>query len=243
MTQALLLALLLPAGTGALPSTAAAVRWAPVCNIRAAVPSTRTADCRRSLIAVRMADQAELTSERIAEMLEATFVRACMDAARGVVDTKKLFVVAAKAGYELALPIPTLRNELAACQRQTAGRALMPEESELRDLWLSLVYLTLRELGHAAEEGLAAADSVPEETRVTYALFVNNIVAAQGAGAALSELKIDAMLPSAAAADAPRTALQTAILSQSMRVVYLTKTVIDEEERAGPQPKPFIPGA
>jgi len=45
-----------------------------------------------------------------------------MQLSTGYVDVLKLFIVAAKAGYELGMTIPQLQLELTACKTQTAGR-------------------------------------------------------------------------------------------------------------------------
>ena len=85
----------------------------------------------------------ELTPPLIAEMLEKTFVDACMQLSSGYVDVLKLFIVAGKAAYERGLTIPQVQLEISQCKTQTAGRPLMQEEIDLRTVWLSLVYLTL----------------------------------------------------------------------------------------------------
>ena len=84
-----------------------------------------------------------LDTSAVADMLEASFVRACMDLATGLVDTLKLFASAVKAGYARGVPVPVLEDTLGTVARQTAGRPLMDEEAELRSAWISLVYLTL----------------------------------------------------------------------------------------------------
>jgi len=195
------------------------------------------------IVAVKSADeqQGELTPSMVAELLEATFVNACMDLAKGYVDTLKLFIASAKSSYTMGLTIPAMEMELAACERQTANRPLMQEETELRRLWLCLVYLTLEELGQAGAAP-EVGDSVPADLKEKYGPFVRNVVSAKARGATLQSLKLDALLDTTA----PRSAMETAILSQSMRLCFLAMVVVDEERLASGEdepPKPFIPGA
>ena len=185
----------------------------------------------------------------VAEMLEASFVRACMDLRTGLVDTLKLFIVAAKAGYELGATIETISSELADCPRQTANRPLMDEEVELRSLWVALIYLALAQLSHTTEHAGGAAslvESVPAALRAKYEPLVSGVVEAHKRGAELQSLTLEELLP----ASPPQDAQERAILSQSMRLVFLTAVVLKEvelarpvkmEEQQGP-PRPYIPG-
>ena len=191
-----------------------------------------------------------LSTSTVAEMLEASFVRACMDAARGYVDTLKLFIVAAKAGFEIGSTISEVSSELEACERQTAGRPLLEEEVELRHLWVCLVYQTLAQVSHptkAAEVG----DTVGVELREKYAPLVEGVVTAHTQGCALPSLELSAFV------QPPADAIEKAVLSQSMRLIFLTLVVLKEEGEGiaikpagGPPtkrgydgpPQPYIPG-
>ena len=58
--------------------------------------------------------------------------------------------------------MPTLEKEMNRVEIQTAGRVLMPEELDLRTLWIGLVYLTAEQLSHPTKGGVEAmALSVP----------------------------------------------------------------------------------
>ena len=108
---------------------------------------------------------AALTQGKVAQMLEATFVRACMDVATGNIDTLKLFIVAAKAGYEMGWTLNTIELELGMCPPVTSGRPLAAEEVECRSLWLILVYLALEDLQHPAENRAAVCATELEPHR------------------------------------------------------------------------------
>ena len=105
------------------------------------------------------------TAAGVAQILEVTFVNACMQLATGYVDTLKLFIAAALTAYERGFTVNALSLELAQCPTQTAGRPLMQEEVELRSVWLSLVYLTLANVRHESEASESVGASVPAEIR------------------------------------------------------------------------------
>jgi len=63
-----------------------------------------------------------------------------------------------------------------------------------------------------------------------------------GEGKTLPEISLDEIAP--AGDGEMRSAMRTAVLSQSMRLVYLTFKVLEEEEEAAGKKvaRPFIPG-
>ena len=162
-------------------------------------------------------------------------------------------------GYRLGVPLPALGSAVAACEAEhsTAGRPLLPEEAELRTLWLSLVHLTLEAEGEAAppggdggdggdgrdgrdggEEPLAAA-SVDASARDEYSPLVEEVRRKVGGGAALGDLSVDDLV----GADPQRTPLRAAVLANCVRVVFLTLGVLGDERAAGATTaRPYIPG-
>jgi len=191
----------------------------------------------------------ELTTAKVAELVEVSFVTACMDQAKGYVDTLKLFCVAVKAGYEIGATIPALSLALSMCETQTAGRPLMAEEVDLRALWIALVYLTLESVNHPTKHsGPEVGATVPPDQREKFEPFVRSVVSRKQRGFTLQALKLEEILTDAGegGSASARTPIETAILSQSMRLVFLTLTVLDEElpppgSKRDP-PKPYIPG-
>ena len=207
----------------------------------------RTPSVRLAVAAEGTPPPAPLTLSKVAELVEATFVRACMDAARGDVTTLKLFIASAVGGYRLGVPLPALGSAVAACEAEhsTAGRPLLPEEAELRTLWLSLVYLTLEAEGEAAppggdggdggdgrdgrdggEEPLAAA-SVDASARDEYSPLVEEVRRKVGGGAALGDLSVDDLV----GADPQRTPLRAAVRSQTASHVRVV--CFSDARRAG----------
>ena len=181
----------------------------------------------------------------IAEMVETSFVRACLDLSSGLVDTLKLFIAATKAAYEQRAPASELLGALGACERQTANRPLMPEEEELRALWVQLVYLALEALEHpaaAATVASSASPSVPAAARAEHAPFVAAVIDARAAGQPLATLDAAALGGGGGGGDGD--AMAAAVRFQSARLVYLTASVLREEAVATgtAPPGPTIPG-
>lgn len=201
-----------------------------------------------------------LTSEKIAEMIEVSFVNACMQLAQGYVDVLKLFIVGAKAGYENGITIPILMEELSKCPVQSANRPLMEEEENLRSLWVNLVYLTLGVVKHSSDD-LTVVDTIDESTTSKYTMLVSSVVKAikksndeninrkitslsdvtQILGDDDDSIEISELQSS--------DAMQNAILGQSIKLIGLTMTVLEEEQICfesggqGTPPRPPIPGA
>lgn len=264
----------------ALPSSSGLLMPGATSTNRNRMTTTRPTRSSSSSIVTAMADAAAapaaeedfLTSEKIAELVDAAFVPAVMGISRGDVTELKLFVAAAQAGYTLDEPIDALCKAMTGLKVQAAGRPLMAEEEALRRLWVSLIYLTLERLaadgdggqgssGSSSEGGKTSSACVPSDIRASNEPFVANLIAAKRSGRALSECDIDEMLTSrsssatsdddapaaaAAAAAAPpsRDAVERAVLQQSMRVVYLTVDVVEDEKLAGTRADagPKIPG-
>ena len=182
------------------------------------------------------------TAAGVAQILEVTFVNACMQLATGYVDTLKLFIAAALTAYERGFTVNALNLELAQCPTQTAGRPLMQEEVKLRSVWLSLVYLTLANVRHESEASESVGASVPAEIRSKFQTFVYDVVNAAQGGYTLESLKLEDMLRRQGTDSESLGAVEKAILGQSMRVVFLTLTVRDEAAAAGDLPPPRRPG-
>lgn len=211
----------------------------------------------RAPVAVMAEKPPPLDLSRAADLLELTFVRACMDLAKGDVTTLKLFIAAVVGGCRLGLPLPVLVAAIDDCESNTANRPLMPEERQLRESWISLVYLTLEIAEPAAATGDAAAgqagagapgagvhpgQTVDEARRREFVPFTQAVADRVGEGKALNQLALEDIAPTPAGQ--PRSAMQTAILSQSMRLVFLTFRVLAEEQEAAGKKvaQPFIPG-
>ena len=185
------------------------------------------------------------TPNGIAEALEVSFVNACMQLRSGYVDVLKLFIAAAMSSYQLGFPLNDLDQALEKCPSLSANRPLMPEEIELRKTWYSLVYLTLFSIGHSTVGSKdILADTIPEQIRSSYSSVIEGIA---------KEYKAEGYVTSSVEklfkVHAPQdlSEMDKAIMSQSIRVVTLTLTVLQEALEAGPggqsPPPPPIKGA
>ena len=179
------------------------------------------------------------TPAGIAELLEVSFVNACMQLSTGYVDVLKMFIATSMASYELGFPIEEVQKELLACPKQTANRPLMKEEEELRYTWYNLVYSTLATVGHPSRNP-SIQESIPQDIEDTYREAVEKVALAnkEGRSVPVEELVEDL--------DPSLSQLERAVRSQSLRVVALTTIVLSEsaESRAGmAPPTPPIEGA
>lgn len=174
----------------------------------------------------------------LAELLDASFVPAVMGLSRGDVTELKLFIAATKAAYDRRVPIDEVSAEMNELPVQAAGRELAQEEAELRRMWFSLVYMTLEQV-----TGLQTGDItvlVPDDLLIKHSRLVSNLLEAKRASLPLSQLQLDEIAGSSA-----RSAMEAAVLTQSMKIVYSTVDVIADIEAAGERadaPRPFIPG-
>lgn len=181
------------------------------------------------------------TPAGIAELLEVSFVNACMQLRTGYVDVLKLFIAATIASYELGFPLEEIQKELSICPKQTANRPLMKEEEDLRTMWFCLVHLTLSAIGHTSRVG-AVAESIPDGIRESYADPLHQIATAHKAGQSISVEEL------AAGLDPNLSEIERAVRSQSFRVATLTLVVLQDsidarENDATQPPTPPIEGA
>ena len=179
------------------------------------------------------------TPAGIAELLEVSFVNACMQLSTGYVDVLKMFIAASMASYELGFSIEDVQKELLACPKQTANRPLMKEEENLRYTWYCLVYSTLATIGHPSRNPLIQ-ESIPKDIQDMYRDAVEKVAAAnkEGKSVPLEDLVKDL--------DPSLSQIEKAVRSQSLRVVALTTIVLSEsmESREGmAPPTPPIEGA
>ena len=189
-----------------------------------------------------------LTSDKVAELIEVSFVNACLQLAQGFVDVLKLLIAAIKAGYEIGVSPSDLMAKVDSIPDQTAGRLLMPEEIALRNTWIQVVYLTLASVNHRTD---AAVEMIlDEEIRTSFESIIPDLAARKAAGEQLQlELLLETHKDKFKDLDHP---FQKAIITHSLRVMWITLTVLEEEERctnefsrqdAPMPPAPPIPGA
>ena len=165
------------------------------------------------------------------------------------VDVLKLFIVAVKAGYELNLAPADVIQRVDNFPHQSAGRDLMPEEIKLRNTWIEVIYLVLEYLKHGKKvvvaDGESATDAVDKDVQSKFSIdLLSEMKKQQESGDAF---QLDDWLEgySFPNMDDP---MEQAIVSQSLRVIWMTYTVLEDEarcleEKSGLKAQPPIPGA
>lgn len=159
----------------------------------------------------------------------------------------KLFVVAVKAGYELNMSPTEMIERVDNVPHQSAGRDLMPEEAKLRNTWIHIVNLVLETLDHEKKidgDGSATA-AVDDKIRETFSSDLLADMKEQHDAGETFHLEHWLDKYSFPNMDDP---MEKAIVSQSLRVIWFTFTVLDEErvcleEKSGLKAQPPIPGA
>lgn len=167
-------------------------------------------------------EESELESPAgLAGIVESSFVIACSagDYAEGLA----CFIKAVMKAYSQGYTVPSLTMEVGMCTQQTAGRPLQAEEVELRTVWMTLVYLVL--------EKARWPQSTPRNVRIDppfkdkFDDFVENVMRAHQRGYSLQSLKLEEMMRKGGD---PRTPWESAVLSQSLRIVFTTLSVMQE---------------
>jgi hypothetical protein len=199
------------------------------------------------------------TPAGVAEVLEVSFVHACMQLASGYVDILKMFIAASVGAYESGFPVDSIQHELTMTSTNTANRPLMDEEIKLRRDWFCVVYLTLSAMEHtsmiqsSSPTSLLAVDiskdSIPDDIKQRYGKLVEVIGEAyrnDKPSLSIEELTDDYFNNDDGL---NLTELEKAIILQSLKVATLTPIVIEEsiEARGGvadvKPPTPPIEGA
>lgn len=174
------------------------------------------------------------TPAGVAELLEVSFVHACMQLASGYVDVLKMFIAASIGAYEAGFSIDCLLEELENNKDMpnTANRPLMDEEKMLRRDWLCVAYLTLSAMGYEPTSPLAAdvaKKSIPEDIQKRYGIFLTKIGEAYKNGT-LKSMSVEEIASGGSSEDL--SPLEKAVLLQSLKVATLTPTVADEAKEA-----------
>lgn len=160
-------------------------------------------------------------SPSLAHRLASAFIDACSPGRKPYATALREFCDTALAAYREGYSLQALQMELATSGASAqALRALQSDEVELRAVWLSLVYKTLRVLGYPAKRSVEAEgkDGMDE--------FVGNIVNAVRMGYDIKRIQLEQSLSQR---DKPRTTLESAILGQSTRLVVTTISAANED--------------
>ena len=195
--------------------------------------------------------QSSLSYDEVTSMIEATFVKACLQLATGYVDVLKLFIVSVQASYNLKLSLSEILQRLELYPTQTANRPLLGEEVRLRKIWITCIYLTLDLVEHKSIDGLQL-----EGLSEKYASLVEQVVSRKEEGVASSPslFNIDKFIDESNG-EFSSDKMEKAIISHTVRIIYLTLAVLEEvkdcddqvngrkgKRLVGGPPRPPIPG-
>lgn len=178
------------------------------------------------------AGEAASVAQRIAE----NFVQACQPGNKPYVDALQDFCTSVMDAYRSGYSLQALQFELSANRGGSGGRMLQNDEVELRSVWLTLCFKTLRQIGFPVDADAAARSSVTYDKMDE---FVQNIVAAVKAGYDMKRIQLEQALGQGAS-EKPRTSLESAILGQSTRLV-ITTIAAASDAMGGSSPQTPLP--
>jgi hypothetical protein len=195
------------------------------------------------------------TPAGVAEVLEVSFVHACMQLASGYVDVLKMFIAATIGAYESGFAFDTIQEELTATTTNTANRPLMDEELQLRRDWFCVVYLTLSAMEYNAPKQRSpsstlamnvAKASIPEDIKQRYGKSVERIGKIYRSDKS-SSLSVEELMEDFNN-DNGLSTFEKAVILQSLKVATLTPIVVEETldaagEVGAKPPTPPIEGA
>jgi hypothetical protein len=178
------------------------------------------------------------SSSSVAQRIAAAFVDACTPSTKSYADQLAAFCAEALIAYCSGYSLVAVQLEMTgeAGGGGSLGRGLASDEAELRSVWLTLVYKTLRQIRFPID-GVIAGVAPPEGTeRDRLDEFVKNIVAAARTGYDMKRIQLEQALTSTTSSEGgtgtppARTPLENAILNQSTRIVLTTLQVAEERK-------------
>lgn len=130
-------------------------------------------------------------------------------------------------GYSLV----ALQLEMSGSPSRVYGRALASDEVELRSVWLSLVFKTLRYTCFPTTTSQDSNNFPQSLERDRLDEFVLNIVEATRKGYDMKRIQLEQALTASETSGKPRTPVENAILNQSVRLVLTTLQVADDHRQ------------
>ena len=174
--------------------------------------------------------------EDVAKRIERTFVEACLPGTKPYVEALGEFVRSALEAYRGGYNLTALQFELQA-RKDHYSRNLKQEEVELRSVWLTLVYKTLREVKFPSGQALTGSGGSGHghDSHDRLDDFVKNIVDAVKEGYDMKRIQLEQSLIEHD--QKPKSPLELAILNQSLRLVLLTLSIANAMGGNGPAPR------
>jgi len=176
------------------------------------------------------------TPAGVAEVLEVSFVHACMQLANGYVDVLKMFIATSVGAYESGFSIDSIQEELELTSSNTANRPLLDEEKNVRRDWFCVVYLTLSAMEHTSIKSSTlplainvANDSIPDDIKQRYGKLIER-VGENYRNDKYSSLSVEKLMDDSNNDELSQ--LEKAIILQSLKVATLTPIVVQESLEA-----------
>jgi hypothetical protein len=185
----------------------------------------RVASLRMSSPSSSPSPPADGSNSTVAQRIATAFIAACSPSSTPYAEQLANFCNEAISAYRSGHSLVSVQLEMSSVSSGgSLGRSLASDEVELRSVWLSLVYKTLRQLRFPIDHG---AESSPSDgfDRDRLDEFVKNIVSAARSGYDMKRIKLEQALTSSTSPGdggkntSPRTPLEDAILNQSTRIV------------------------
>ena len=190
-----------------------------------------------------------LTPEKIAAMIEVSFIEGVLQLAQGYVDTLKLFIAAVLTAYGDTIPFNELIDLVRECPTQSANRPLMQEEEDLRTTWIKLVYYTSHDVQYRKAIVQDANILWNDDDNSAFTIYKDMLPRLRKRHADGNETgprfqaqeiiseNMDIL------EDAIEDPMQKALLLQNLRVMWMVLTVMEEEKLASntEPPAPPIP--
>jgi len=176
------------------------------------------------------------TPAGVAEVLEVSFVHACMQLANGYVDVLKMFIATSIGAYESGFSVDSIQEELELTSSNTANRPLLDEEKNVRRDWFCVVYLTLSAMEHTSIKSSTlplamnvAKDSIPDDIKQRYGKLIER-VGENYRNDKYSSLSVEKLMDDSNNDELSQ--LEKAIIVQSLKVATLTPIVVQESLEA-----------
>ncbi|CEL94550.1 unnamed protein product [Vitrella brassicaformis CCMP3155] len=203
-------------------------------------------------------------THEVAEAIEKAFIAACSRTDLDYQETLRQFIRPVITAYEKGFNMPALLLEVSTVDKPSIERPLMvgevtwvtdvpasltrvhdrlfaflchglcqPDEAELRTIWMSLIFLTLQTVGWPQLRESPSQLSISFEEK--FSPFVANVVEAHRRGFDLRRLKLEEMI-SRTGSDKVRTPIEQAMLQQSMRIIFLTLSILEDLQKQEGRP-------
>lgn len=196
----------------------------------------------------------DLTPSQITSLVEATFVKACLQLSTGYVDVLKFFIVSVQMSYKSGITAIELLKLLDSCQTSTANRPLMEDEMLLRRIWIEVVYTVLGGKGSDLVGELANPDDADDISK--YRQLSLHILTTKQLKPELELSSFDVQEycknQGSSSKFSPNNPVEMMFATYAARLAFLTLTVLHEEKNCddpnakrilGGPPRPPIPGA